>query len=66
MRHLHLLPSQIDREMDHLLYAALCAEWKDAPPVDVSVARYLGIKPQEEAARDPEEIYAILRDFYSK
>lgn len=66
MRHVHLLPSEIDHEMDTPLYESLCREWKDAPPVDLLVARYLGVKPHEEATRDPEEIEGILRSFYAQ
>ncbi len=52
--------------MDWPLYEALGREWQDAPPVDLLIARYLGIKPYEEPTRDPEEIYSILREFYAK
>lgn len=45
------------------LYEALCAEWEDAPPVDIAVARYLGIKPKEKPIEDPDEIAAAINSF---
>jgi hypothetical protein len=63
IRHLRLPPSTLDHELDVPLYEALCAEWEDAPPVDITVARYLGIKPKEKPIEDPDEIVAAINAF---
>ena len=49
-------PSVLDHEMDVPHYQALCRQWRDIPPVAVTVARSIaGLKPYEEPITDPDE-----------
>jgi len=58
-------PEQIGRQMTMRQFRALVEIWRYDPPVQVSVARALGVEGRPQRITDPDEIVFAIRSFYA-
>lgn len=59
--YLHTTPDRLRNELTWGDYKALCEHWRTEPPVQVMVARYLGV-PKREAQREM-SLAEVVADF---